>query len=459
MSEPMVPETKARSDEETPDRARRLPIFLRWMGLLARAMARPPVRAARGAGRLVADPARQVADYWRTERSTIRQGFVANLISALTSLISGLVLAAMKHRLQTIEGLFILIPVSVGMRGNIFGALSARLGTAIHSGLFEVSRRRDSVLVQNISSTTVLTVGTSVAAALLAKGVAAAVGQTTVPVWDFIVISLVGGLLSSAFVLAFTVYLSAQSFRRGWDLDSVGAVLVTVIGDVVTLPCILLATFLSGIHIVTVTLGVIFLVVGVAATVYGVATRSLLARRIIRESFPILVIAALLDVLAGVVVEPRVDHLFRIFPAFLVFLPGFLENTGALGSILAARLGSKLHLGAVEASLRPSAVALLDGTIVALLGVFIYTLSAVTSLLVAGAMGQAAPSALLYLGACLLAAALALVFAAAIGYYAAIVTFRFGFDPDNHTIPLVSSGMDLIGVICLVVALVAVGVA
>jgi mgtE-like transporter len=50
------------------------------------------------------------------------------------------------------------------------------------------------------------------------------------------------------------------------------------------------------------------------------------------------------------------------------------------------------------------------------------------------------------------------VLAAVIGYYAAILTFRFGFDPDNHTIPLVTSGMDLLGVICLVGALVVFGI-
>jgi mgtE-like transporter len=54
---------------------------------------------------------------------------------------------------------------------------------------------------------------------------------------------------------------------------------------------------------------------------------------------------------------------------------------------------------------------------------------------------------------------LATVLAALIGYYAAIAAYRFGFDPDNHTIPLVTSGMDLLGVICLVVALVVFGVA
>ena len=54
---------------------------------------------------------------------------------------------------------------------------------------------------------------------------------------------------------------------------------------------------------------------------------------------------------------------------------------------------------------------------------------------------------------------MATVVAAFIGYYAAIITYRFGFDPDNHTIPLVTSGMDLLGVVCLVVALVIFGVA
>ena len=81
--------------------------------------------------RLAGDPARQVFDYWRSERVTMRQAFVAVCIAALTSLIAGLTLAGMDHRIEEISGLFILIPVSIGMRGNIFGALSARLGTSI----------------------------------------------------------------------------------------------------------------------------------------------------------------------------------------------------------------------------------------------------------------------------------------------------------------------------------------
>lgn len=432
---------------------------LRWAGLLIRVLAGTPARAVRGTARLVADPARQVAAYWATERATIRQGFVANFISALTSLISGLVLAGMEHRLNAILGLFVLIPVSIGMRGNIFGALSARLGTSIRLGLFEVSRARDGVLAQNVYGATFLTIGTSVAMALLARAIAGLVGIETVSLWDFIVVALVGGVLSSAIVLAFTVVLSVQSFKRDWDLDSVGAVLVTVVGDLVTLPCLLIASYLVGLDYVTPLMGGLFAATALGAMVMGWTARLDLTRRIVRQSFPILCIAIVLDVLAGTVVEPRVGTVFNLYPAFWIFVPGFLENTGALGSILAARLGTKLHLGATTPSARPDAAALLDGTVVLVLGLFIYSLTAVGSLVTAIASGKAYPSAPVYLGVGMLGGILAMLVAGLVGYYAAIVSYRFGFDPDNHTIPIVTSGMDLIGVICLVAALVVFGVA
>jgi mgtE-like transporter len=444
-----------------PERRRRLPIAapIRWIGFLIRAILGPPTRAVRGTARRVADPARQVVDYWATERATVRQGFIANFISALTSLVSGLVLAGMSDRLDVVAGLFVLIPVSIGMRGNIFGALSARLGTAIHVGLFDISRTKTGPLYQNVYAATLLTIGTSVTMGLLARSIASLVGIQTVTVWDFVVVALVGGVLSSALVLAFTVWLSIQSFKRGWDLDSVGAVLVTVVGDVVTLPCLLLASYLVDIDIFTTVAGIVFVVIAFVAMVRGITTVLPVARRVVRESFPILCVAIVLDILAGTVVEPRIHEVFVPFPAFLIFLPGFLENTGALGSILAARLGTKLHLGAASPTAKPGAPALLDGTVVLGMGLFIYSVTAVTTLITAEITNAAYPGVWRFLGAAMLGGTLALVVAGLIGYYAAIITYRFGFDPDNHTIPLVTSGMDLLGVICLVISLVVVGLA
>lgn len=436
-----------------------LPTPIRWMGLAVRALVGTPARALRGTARVVGDPARQVVDYWGSERVTMRQGFIAVCVAALTSLIAGVTLAKMTGRIGAIDGLLILIPVSIGMRGSIFGALAARLGTSIHSGLFEVTRSRTALLPQNIYAAALLTISTSATMGILARVIAGLLGIDTVSVWDFIVMAVAGGILSSAVVLTVTIYLSIKSFERGWDLDSVGSPLITAIGDVVTLPLLLLASYLVGIEVITPILGAAATVAAAYALVRGWRSSRDMTRRIIRESFPVLCVAIVLATLAGAVVEPRAEEVFLVFPAFLLVIPGFLANTGALGSILAARLGSKLHLGAVTPSARPEAAALLDGTVVLALGVTVYVITAVATLVLSEALDIAHPGAPRFVGVVLVGGMLATVVAAVIGYYAAITTYRFGLDPDNHTIPLVTSGMDLLGVICLVAALALFGVA
>src|SRR5918992_55324 len=318
-------------------------------------------------------------------------------------------------------------------------------------------RDRSGVLHQNVYAAALLTVATSVAMGLLARSVAGLFGLATVSLWDLIVVALVGGVLSSAFVLAFTVYLSAASYRQGWDLDSVGATLITTVGDVVTLPCLLAASYPVHVRFVTVALGVLAVGAGVASVRQGWTTMRPLARRIFHESLPILCIAIVLDILAGTVAEPRLES-FLAYNAFLVLLPGFLARTGALGSILSARLGSKLHLGAVTPRARPEAAALLDASLVFVLGISVYALAGVATLVLAEILGYSYPGVVRFLGVTLTGGILATAVASVIGYYAAVVAYRFGFDPDNHTIPVVTSGMDLLGVICLVVALVVFGV-
>ena len=389
----------------------------------------------------------------------MKQAFVAVVIASLTSLVAGLVLAGMSHRMDAIDGLFVLIPVSIGMRGNIFGGLAARLGTSIHSGLFEVSRDRNGLLFQNIYAATLLTIGTSVAMGLLARWIAGLLGIDTVSTWDLIVVALIGGVLSSAIVLAVTIHLSVTSFRRGWDLDSVGAPLITAIGDVVTLPLLLAASYLVHIRYVTPAIGGLGLVAGLFALIKGWSSALPVARRIVRESFPVLCIAIVLDILAGTVVEPRMEGVFTPLPAFLIIIPGFLENTGALGGILAARLGSKFHLGAVTPRAKPEPAALLDGTIVLVLGITVFAITAVSTLVLAQLLGFDYPGVFRFIGVVMVGGLIATLVASLIGYYAAALTFRFGLDPDNHTIPLVTSGMDLLGIICLVSALVLFGVA
>ncbi|MGH2527604.1 MAG: magnesium transporter, partial [Actinomycetota bacterium] len=90
--------------------------------------------------------ARSIWASLRAERRTLRQGLVALALSTVASFVAGLTLGAITDTLSLLPGLLVLIPASVGMRGTIFGAMAARLGTGIHAGLFEPTLRRDSLL-------------------------------------------------------------------------------------------------------------------------------------------------------------------------------------------------------------------------------------------------------------------------------------------------------------------------
>ncbi len=393
-----------------------------------------------------------------SDAAGIRQAFGALLISSFGSLLAGITLASIDDALHKLPGLIVLIPAAIGMRGNIFGALGSRLGTSIHTGTFRLSARRESEVGQNLYASAALTLGVSLALAFLAKGVTGIFTDgPSISLADFVVISVLGGVLSSIVVALLTLFVANLSTRRGWDLDNVAVPLVTAAGDVVTLPALYLATFLVGVRYVTVS--VALFTAALAATAVLQAWRSQLPvlRRIVRESLPVLLIAGLVDVLAGLTVEKRFDE-FLAFQALLVLVPPFLEDTGALGGILASRLSSKLHLGLIEPTARPQQAARVDFAIIFLLAVPVLVLLATSTEIVSLVFGLSTPGVPVLVGVTLIGGFIATVVAVMVAYYGSIVAYRLGLDPDNHGVPMLTSTMDLAGALALVFALTVLGV-
>ncbi|HET9769713.1 MAG TPA: magnesium transporter [Acidimicrobiia bacterium] len=390
------------------------------------------------------------------DTGSARQGFLALLVSSGGDLLAGVTLGSILATLEELPGLLVLIPAAIGMRGNIFGALGSRLGTSILTGTFALSRRRSTLVGQNLLSAVTLTFVVSLALAALAKSIALAFHLSSISLLDLVVISMVGGIISSAVVLGITLAVAAASARKGWDMDSVAAPLITAAGDMVTLPSLFLATYCIGIPILSPALALLTGGIAVASLV-GVARSGLpLLKRIVAESLPILLIAGTIDIIAGVTIEKRLAA-FTTLPALLVLVPPFLTKTGALGGILAARLSSKLHLGLIEPSARPARPARAEFRLVAAFAVPVFTLLAVSSDLVSWLLGLESPGALRMLGISLLGGALAMTACVAITYYGAIAAYRLGLDPDNHGIPLVTSSMDLIGALSLIFAILMMG--
>jgi mgtE-like transporter len=393
----------------------------------------------------------------RSDAAGVRAGFVALLISSGGDLIAGLTLGSITGTLEALPGLLVLVPAAIGMRGNVFGALGSRLSTAIHTGTFQLSRRRDTVVGQNLAVSISLSLSISLVLAVLAKVISVGFGlEHTISVADFVVISVVGGFLSSIVVMAITVGVATLSVRRDWDLDNVAAPIVTAAGDVVTLPALFLATYLVGLAWVTPIVAVLCAIAGLAALVTSVRSRAPILRRIARESIPILVLAGTIDVIAGLTIEKRFAS-FIVYPALLVLVPPFLEDSGALGSILGARVSTKLHLGTLEpARWRLRAVAD-DVMLVLLYAIPVFLLLGVSADIAAAVAGLESPGSLEMIAVAMLAGVIATTFAVVVGFYAAVASYRLGLDPDNHAIPIVTSSLDLLGALALILAIVALG--
>lgn len=422
-------------------------------------------RTDRLTGRLPARPrpARRIwsrlAAIVAADPSATRQGLVALLVSSGGDLVAGLTLGAITGTLDRLPGLLVLVPAAIGMRGNIFGALGSRLGTTIHTGQFTTARRPNTVVGQNVLAAVALSLSVSFALAVLAKTVAVGFGlDATISLVDFVVISVVGGAISSVVVLALTLVVAGLAGRRGWDMDNVAAPLVTAAGDMVTLPSLFVATFLVGLHLVTVIVGVAAVALSLAALVAVLRSGLPLLRRIVAESLPVLLVAGLVDVVAGLTIEKRLES-FVSYPALLVLIPPFLEDTGALGGILSSRLGTKLHLGVVEPAAIPPRPARDDFVLTFLYAIPVFALVALSADLAAAVAGLASPGVARMVGASMLGGLLATVFAVLIAYYGGIAAYRLGLDPDNHGIPLVTSSLDLVGAFALVIALVVLGIA
>lgn len=412
--------------------------------------------------------------YVNREKESLTQGFAALFISSVGELIAGIALAGITGTLEELVGLAILIPAAIAMRGAIFGAMGSRLSTAIHTGLFRIDFRRGP-LAENIQAAAVLSLASGVFLAILARAFAGLLGvRTELSTLDYVVISTVGGLIAGVFLVGITILVARLSVSRGWDMDNIAAPMLTAAGDILTLPSLVLATYLIGIPVFSGGLATALLIASGLAVALGLARGASGLVRILRESLPILALNGAVIILVGVALEERLEQ-FVAFPAMLILLPAFLQEGGALGGILASRLSSKVHVGLLEPRGIPQLGAVSEfGLIYTFaVGVFLFIGGAAHFLALAlgatlgpgtlSALGMQAgsmsPGFFTMLGISTLAGLIATTAAVLAAYYGSVTSFRLGMDPDTYGIPIITAAVDLFGFASLIIALSVFGLA
>lgn len=365
-------------------------------------------------------------------------------------LISGIVMGTFSEHLRLLPALLILVPPTIDMRGNIFASLGSRLGTYLHTGEIEPSFKMNPILSQNISSSLTLTGLTSLFLGFLSTIVANLMGIGAA-FEDLILISIMAGFISAILMLLSTFLIAFLSFKRGWDPDNVSAPLITLMGDMITLPIMFLSlkpvmsiNYVSKIILV----GLFILLISIHSLIHFGKNKRIHSR-IIKEALPVLFMCGLIGILSGSILTTRIEGLIAV-PGILILIPPFLEDGGAISGIIASRLSTSLHLGALgyEKLLSRGTIRLFLFS--HMLSIFVFSMVAIFGYTSAMLLGVQTLSLLDIFIASIISGEILTFIVNIITYYTAVLSFKTGIDPDNVTIPITTSVIDLSGSICFV---------
>ncbi|MCD6171184.1 MAG: magnesium transporter [Thermoplasmata archaeon] len=376
----------------------------------------------------------------------LKESLVSLLFCTFGDLITGVTMGYFTGRLNALPALIILIPPTIDMRGNIFATLASRLGTYLHTGEIVVGKKSN-LLGDNINSSFVLTFSMSLYLGILAWIIARYLGMK-VGIIDLMLISILAGIFSAFIMVFFTFITTFFSYSKGWNPDNVTAPLITLTGDIVTLPLLFFSMEIVLLlnEETKIIAFLIFLSLSIVISIYS--SKSKVAKRILVESIPILIICGLLSSFSGIILGAKFEGIMEA-AAILTIVPAFLEDGGAIASILSARFSSALHTGEMKCGEAKKNVLDLF-IIVHIIGLIIFPLIGIFGYIAGITMGLKSYGIFKMILISLIAGELLVVIVNILSFYISTISFKIGLNPDNVSIPLLTSLMDFAGTACLI---------
>jgi len=180
-------------------------------------------------------------------------------------------------------------------------------------------------------------------------------------------------------------------------------------------------------------------------------------KRVVKESVPALVVAAILGMAAGAMMQLKLE-MWASLPIFLMLVPPLNDLGNDISCIVSSKISTLLALGIIKPEMRINAVLkenLVSISIVAFLSALY--LGAI-NYMIAGGAGVETISVWSFLAICIVAVSLLTLLVVTISISVAFVSWRKGLDPDNVTIPICTSVSDVLGIVCLLIAVAIIGV-
>jgi len=340
--------------------------------------------------------------------------------------------------------ILLILPSIMDLRGNVFGASGSRISTALHVG-YASPRLRDPYVLLNYYLSIVIT---SLPVVFLLIIALARFGIDKKFLASSVII-ITSSIVISYILSSIAAYITIGSYKKGLDPDNVIGPMITTVADIITIPSIVLFMYVYEIsHEMSVIIFVISLVLLFLAlkNMISIIRREELGRekKLIKEITYVLTVLAIVSLGSGGLLEGFSRVIRRTYMIAIIY-PVILDSLGNYGSVIGARASTQYHLGLLRSPLERGAImdavnllptSLVNGVIMIIIGT---TLSSFV-------YGFTAPIVsvaffILFILTYVLVSFGVMILSIVISYYSG----SKGWDPDNVTIPVITTIADLLG--------------
>ena len=220
---------------------------------------------------------------------------------------------------------------------------------------------------------------------------------------------------------------------------------MTTAGDIVTLPVLVVTTLFFvtlAPFILNILFGIIILLTA-ACVVYSVYLDEPVFE-INREILPLLLFLSFVGTLAGLTYTLDLERIIE-FAVFLIIIPPFTGLCGSIAGILCSRLATGMHMGEIDVKVCPERPVIEQFGGSYLYALFVFPLIGLIAQGASGLMGIVSPGLPELIIICTVSGMIVITIVNLIAYATAGLSFRYGLDPDNFGIPVITSTIDLVG--------------
>jgi cation transporter-like permease len=334
-----------------------------------------------------------------------------------------------------------LIPVMSDLRGDILGSSASRLNTILHLGLVAPSTYTLTKL--ELKPTLAISMVTSIIMSIVSFIYTMRMLGEPLNLEEMVSIGFLSSMMATLTLLPYIALVTSVVFKRGFDPGNLLPTLVTTVGDLATLPFLVIAFILvastpSNITpLLFLTVTSISLAFYTASHFYGGSR----IRRILRERLLILFLLTITEPLVGAFLAWLEEGLAEM--RLIHLATSFIGVNGALASIAGVRLSATLHIYGTEGLTGRFTVIAQDVALASIPGALLISLVGYTTQTLIG-------ESTLGLTAMIAVVATATIVHIAIGLISALVvsigSYKLGLDPNNAAIPVITTIMDITGI-------------